>query len=59
MMFDSMKEVIDKNKAFGTLTPSLKAFDCFNQELFIAKLHTHDLKLSFLKLLQDYLSNNK
>ena len=43
LIYESWKEAVDKNKAFGTLITDLsKAFDCLS----------HDLKL-----LQDYLSN--
>ena len=36
-----------------------KAFDCHNQELFIAKLNAYGFTLSALKLVHDYLSDSK
>ena len=36
-----------------------KAFDCRNQELFIAKLNAYRFTLSALKLVHDYLSDSK
>ena len=39
-MFEIWKEATDNNKAFGALLTDLsKAFDCFNHDLFIVKLH--------------------
>ena len=48
----------DKNKAFGALPTDLsKAFNCFCDDLLIAKLHAYGLYMSSLNLLQDYLLN--
>ena len=58
MRLESWKDVLDKDKAFGALVRNLsKAFDCLSHDLLIAKLHASRIDLSFLKLLQDYLSN--
>ena len=40
LMLEIWKEATDNNKAFGALLTDLsKAFDCFNHDLFIVKLH--------------------
>ena len=59
-MLEKCKEVLDNKEAFGALlTDLLKAFDCLNHKLLIAKLHAHGLSLSSLKLIHDYLLNHK
>ena len=59
-MLEKWREAIDKSKAFRALLTDLsKAFDCFNHELLIAKLHAYGLSLSSLKLVHDYLLNWK
>ena len=58
MMFESWKEAIDNNKAFGALMTDLsKAFDYLSHNLLIAKLHAYGTDLSPLRLCQDSLSN--
>ena len=60
MMFESWKETVGKNKAFGVITTDLsKASDCLSHDLLIAKLHAYGNDLSSLKLLEDYLSNRR
>ena len=60
MMFESWKEAVGKNKAFGVITTDLsKASDCLSHDLLIAKLHAYGNDLSSLKLLEDYLSKKK
>ena len=45
---------------FGALlTDSSKAFDCFDNELLIAKLNASGFSLTALKLVHNYLSNRK
>ena len=45
---------------FGALlTDHSKAFDCFDQELLIAKLNTYRFNLPTLKLVHDYILNRK
>ena len=54
------KKAVDKDQSFGTLlTDLLKAFDCLNHNLLIAKLHSYGISLASLKLLTDYLTNRK
>ena len=49
--------MVDNRKAFGVLLIDLsKPFDCFSDELIIAKLNAHEFSLSALKLMQTYLS---
>ena len=59
-MLEKWKEVLDNKEAFGALlTDLLKAFDCLDHKLLIAKLHAYGLSLSSLKLIHDYLLNHK
>ena len=45
---------------FGALlTDLLKAFDCLDHELLIAKLNAYGFSLTALKLVHNYLSNRK
>ena len=49
-----------QKKAFGALLTDLSVpFDCLNHELLVAKLHSHGLSLSSVKLIHDYLLNRK
>ena len=49
--------MVDNGKAFGVLLIDLsKPFNCFSDELIIAKLNAHEFSLSALKLMQTYLS---
>ena len=41
------------------LTDLLKAFDCLNHELLVAKLNAYGFTLPALKLVHDYLSDRK
>ena len=43
----------------GLLTDLLKAFDCLNHELLVAKLNAYGFTLPALKLVHDYLSDRK
>ena len=48
------------SKVFGAILTNLsKAFDCIYHDLLNAKLHTYGLSLSALKMIQDYLLNQK
>ena len=52
--------MVYSNKAFGALLTDLsKAFDCICHDLQIAKLHAYGLSLSALKMIQDFLLNQK
>ena len=54
------KDVTDKNKALGALLRNLsKEFDCLCHDLLMVKVHDYGFVMSFLNLLQDYLSNRK
>ena len=59
-MIDKWKKAVDDNKAFGALLTDLsKAFDCICHGLLVAKLHAYELSLLALKMIQDYLLNQK
>ena len=59
-MIDKWKKAVYSNKAFGALLTDLsKAFDCICHDLQIAKLHAYGLSLSALKMIQDFLLNQK
>ena len=60
MMLKFWKDASDKNKAFGALLTNLsEAFNCLCHGLLITKLPAYALDMSYLNLLQDYLSNHK
>ena len=59
-MINKWKKAVYSNKAFGALLTDLsKAFDCICHDLQIAKLHAYGLSLSALKMIQDFLLNQK
>ena len=59
-MIDKWKKEVDSNKVFGALlTDLLKAFDCISHDLLVAKLHALGLSLPALKMIQNYLLNQK
>ena len=60
LMIDKWKKAIDDNKIFGALlTDPLKASDCICHGLLVPKLHAYGLSLPALKMIQDYLLNQK
>ena len=59
-MLEIWKRATDNNEAFGALLTDLsKAFDCLSDDLLIAKLHAHGLKIDSLNILQDHLSSRR
>ena len=59
-MIDKRKKVNDNNKVFGALLTDLsKAFDCICHDLLVAKLNAYGLSLPALKLIQNFLPNQK
>ena len=59
-MINKWKKVVYSNKAFGALLTDLpKAFDSICHDLLFAKLHAYGLSLSALKMIQDFLLNQK
>ena len=59
-MIDKWKKSVDNNKVFGALLTDLsKAFDCINHDLLLAKLNAYGLSFPALKMIQDYLQNQK
>ena len=60
MMLEFLKDVTDKNKAFGALLTDLpKAFACLCHDLLITNLYVYVLDVSSLNLLQDHGLNCK
>ena len=59
-MIDKWKKAVDDNKVFGALLTDLsKAFDCICHGLLVPKLHAYGLSLPAMKMIQDYLLNQK
>ena len=59
-LLEKWKAAVDKGKIFGALlTDLLKAYDCLNHELLIARLNVYGFTLPALKLVHDYLSDRK
>ena len=60
LMTSKWKKEVDDNKAFDTILTDLsKAFDYTFCDLVIAKLHADGLPLTVLKMIQDYVLNQK
>ena len=60
LLIDKWKKANDNNKVFGAfLTDLSKAFDCICHYLLVAKLNAYGLSLPALKLIQNYLQNQK
>ena len=55
-MIEKWKSADDNKKTFGAL---LKAFDCLNHDLLLAKLNSYGFSLPALRMIQSYLSNRK
>ena len=59
-MLEKWKSSVNKEKAFGVILTDLsKAFDCLSHELIISELNAYGFSLSWLKLVQSYLSERK
>ena len=59
-MLEKWERSADNSKMFGALlTDLLKAFDCLDHELLIAKLNAYGFSLTALKLVHNYLSNRE
>ena len=59
-MIDILKKAVDNDKAFAALLIDLsKAFNCVCHDLLVAKLHAYGLSLPALKMILDYLLNQK
>ena len=59
-MIDKWKKAVDNHKAFGAVLIDLsKVFVCICHDLLIAKLNGCGLSLPALKLITDYLQNQK
>ena len=53
-MLEKWKRSVDKSKMFGALlTNLLKAFDCLDHELLIAKLNAYGFSLTALELVHN------
>ena len=58
VMLEKFKEAIDKRNQFGVLlTNLLKAFDCIDHKLLIAKLYEYDVSSSALNIISSYLKH--
>ena len=59
-MMEEWREKVDNGGAFGApMTDLSKAFDCFHDELLIAKLEAYGFDTKSVKLIQQYLLNRK
>ena len=59
-MMEEWREKVDNGGAFGApMTDLSKAFDCFHDELLIAKLEAYGFDIKSVKLIQQYLLNRK
>ena len=59
-MLEEWKSAVDNKKVFGALLTNLsKVFDCFSDDLSIAKLNAYGFSMAALRLIQIYLSNRK
>ena len=59
-MIDKWKKVFDNNNVFGALLTDLtKAFNCICHDLLVAELNGYILALPDLKMIQEYLQNQK
>ena len=59
-MIDKLKKAVGNDKAFAALLIDLsKAFNCVCHDLLVAKLHAYGLSLPALKMILDYLLNQK
>ena len=57
---DKWKKANDNSKVFGALLTDLsKTFDCICHDLLVAKLNAYGLSLPALKLIHNYLQNQK
>ena len=55
-----MESAVDNKSVFGALLTDLsKAFDCLSHDLLIAKLNAYGFSMAALRLVQNYLSNQK
>ena len=59
-MIEKWRESVDSGNVFGALLTDLsKAFDCLPHDLILAKLHAYGFDEMSLKLMHDYLVDNK
>ena len=59
-LVEKCREVLDKRRYAGILlTDLLKAFDCINHDLLIAKLRAYGFGLESLTFIQSYLKWSK
>ena len=59
-MLEKFKEAVDRGNQFGALlTIFLKAFDCIDHKILIAKLYEYGLSSSALNIISSYLKHRK
>ena len=59
-MIDKLKKAVDNDNAFAApLIDLSKAFNSVCHDLLVAKLHAYGLSLPALKMILDYLLNQK
>ena len=57
---EKWRQSLDQDLVFGELLTELsKGFDCFSHELLVAKLIAYGVKISSVRLINDYLTNRK
>ena len=59
-MVENCKKALNQGNEYDALLTDLsKAFECFQHDLIVAKLHAYGFSIESLKLINNYLTENK